>query len=202
MLIGYARVSTRIKQDTEHQERALRDLGIPQERIYLDRGFTGKNTNRPGLTLALGVLREGDTLVVTKLDRLARSVVDAHDIAQRVTSKGARLSFNGSTYDPADPVTKMVFGMLAVVAEFERDLISMRTREGLVTARLKGNLNGRPPKLTPVQERALVAMVAADTHTLTEVAAIFGVGRSTVGRALDRAGFTRSGRSSTSLVVA
>ena len=137
---------------------------------------------------------------MTKLDRLARSVVDAHAIAQQVTGKGARLSFNGSTYDPADPVTKMVFGMLAVVAEFERDLISMRTREGLVTAKLRGRLNGRPPKLWPERERLLVRTVLAGELTIGEVATMFGVGRSTVGRALDRAGVTRPGRATCCLI--
>ena len=188
MLIGYARVSMRIVQDTEHQQRALRELGIPDERIYLDQGFTGKNTNRPGLTTAMAVLREGDTLVVTKLDRLARSVADAYRLATDITGRGACLRFGSTVFDPRDPMGKALFGMLAVFAEFERDMISMRTREGLATARLRGRLNGRPPKLDPDRERALVRMVQQDRYTRAEVARIFGVSRSTVGRALDRAG--------------
>jgi DNA invertase Pin-like site-specific DNA recombinase len=188
MLIGYARVSTRIAQDTEHQERELRALGIPQDRIYLDRGYTGKNTNRPGLALALAAVRQGDTLCVTKLDRLARSVVDAHRLAQQLTDLGALLRIGSSVYDPRDPFGKLLFTCLAMIAEFERDLISMRTRDGLETARLKGKLRGRPPKLDPAREKALVAMVGQDHYTRAEVAAIFGVAPSTVRRALDRAG--------------
>lgn len=178
----------RIVQDTEHQERELRRRGVEPDRIYLDQGYTGKNTNRPGLALALAALREGDTLVVTKLDRLARSVIDAHALARKVTDRGALLRFGDTLYDPTDPMGKMLFSMLATFAEFERDLISQRTREGLVTAKLKGRLNGRPPKLSPEREKALVAMVAEDRYTRAEVAAIFGVSRQTVGRALLRAG--------------
>jgi len=188
LLIGYARVSTRLSQDTEHQERALRELGIPQDRIFIDQGFTGTNTRRPGLTRAMASLRPGDVLVVTKLDRLARSIVDAHRLAQQITERGASLRFNGTTLDLGDPVGKLLFSMLAMIAEFERDLISMRTREGLVTAKLRGRLTGRPPKLSPDRERLLVKMVTEDRHTRAEVADIFGVGRSTVSRALARAG--------------
>lgn len=188
MKIGYARVSTRLTQDTIHQERALLALGIDQDRIYTDQGFTGSNTNRPGLREAMAALRSGDELAVTKLDRLARSVSDAHRLASEITAKGAKLRIGDSLHDPSDPMGKLLFTCLAMIAEFEKDLISLRTKEGLETARLKGRLRGRPPKLTPNQEKALVAMVREDTRTLAEVAEIFGVGRATVGRALQRAG--------------
>lgn len=189
MLIGYARVSTRLTQDTASQERLLLAAGVAREAIHLDQGFTGKNTDRPGLHAALAALRPGDVLVVTKLDRLARSAQDAFMLAQVVAGKGASLQYGATRLDPADPMGKALFGMLAVFAEFERDLISLRTREGLEVARAKGRLRGRPPKLSPERERLLVRMVREDTHTRGEVAAIFGVGRSTVARALSRAGF-------------
>lgn len=186
MLIGYARVSTR-GQDTEHQTAELVALGIPTDRIYLDTA-TGKNTDRPGLRTALAVLREGDTLTVTKLDRLARSLRDALDIGQLVAGRGARLSFSGQTYDPHDPVGKLLFAMLGMVAEFERDLNSQRTRDGLATAKRHGRIGGRPPKLSADREKLLVKLVTSDQHTQREAATLFGVSHSTVQRALRRAG--------------
>lgn len=186
MLIGYGRVSTR-GQDTETQIAQLEALGIPTERIYLDKA-SGKNTDRPGLQTALAVLREGDTLTVTKLDRLARSLPDALDLGRIIAEKGARLSFAGQVYDPRDPMGKLLFAVLAMVAEFERDLNSQRTRDGLATAKRHGRIGGRPPKLSPDREKLLVKLVASDQHTQREAATLFGVSHSTVQRALRRAG--------------
>ena len=128
--IGYARVST-TDQDLTAQRDALLRLGVHDEHIYVDHGMTGANRARPGLREALAAVRSGDTLVVTKLDRLARSLRDAREIAAELTGKGVALSLCGSRYDPTDPVGRLLFNVLAMVAEFERDLISMRTREGM-----------------------------------------------------------------------
>lgn len=138
MLIGYARVST-AHQDVAAQCAALQALGVAPKRVYVDQGLSGATRERPGLTTGLAACRPGDTLVVTELDRLARSLPDARDIS-------------------AESV-----------------------------ARDKGWLNGRPPKLTPAQERHLVDVHAAGTHTVAELAGLFGVGRATVYRAVDRA---------------
>lgn len=97
--IGYARVST-ADQDLTSQWDALLRLGVLDSNIYVDHGLTGTNRARPGLRDALAAVREGDTLVVTKLDRLARSVRDARDIADELTTKGVALSLGGSRYDP------------------------------------------------------------------------------------------------------
>jgi DNA invertase Pin-like site-specific DNA recombinase len=86
--------------------------------------------------------------VVPKLDRLARSVSDARDIADTLVARGVRLSLGGAIYDPGDPMSKMFFNMLAVFAEFEADLLKMRTREGMAIARACGKLKGKKPKLT------------------------------------------------------
>ncbi len=183
-LIGYARVSTDT-QDLTAQRDQLLALGA--ERIYSDKGLTGTNRARPGLKEALAACWEGDTLVVTKLDRLARSARDARDIADELAAKGARLSFNGSTHDPADPMGRMVFGMLGVFAEFEADLIRARTKEGMKIAKQKGRLKGRQRTLKPAREEHLVALYRAGDHTVNELAEIFGVGRATVYRAVGRA---------------
>jgi DNA invertase Pin-like site-specific DNA recombinase len=186
LLIGYARVSTD-EQDLTAQIEALTGLGVGAERIYVDKGLTGTNRARPGLREALAACRAGDTLVVTKLDRLARSVADAHDISKELTARGVKLSLGGSVHDPTDPVGKLLFTALAMVAEFEADLARMRTREGMKVAKAKGRLRGKQPKLNPRQEAHLVALHAAGEHTSAELAELFGVARSTVYRAVERA---------------
>jgi len=101
-------------------------------------GLTGTSRKRPGLDQALAAVREGDTLVVPKLDRLARSVPDARGIGDDLAARGIRLSLGGQVYDPADPMGKMFFNILATFAEFEVGLLRMRTREGMAVARAKG----------------------------------------------------------------
>lgn len=113
------------------QREALIAAGVATERIYVDHGRSGTNQARPGLEQAIAACWAGDTLVVTKLDRLARSAVDASTIAAEIATKDVRLSFNGSVYDPLDPTGRMIFGMLSVFAEFEANLVSARTREGM-----------------------------------------------------------------------
>ena len=130
LLVGYARVSME-QQDLTAQRDALRAPGVEDDRIYVDHGLTGTNRDRPGLRLALATCRSGDTLVVTKLDRLARSLPDASDILSELTGKNVRLSLGGSIHDPNDPIGRLLFNVLAMVAEFESDLIRMRTREGM-----------------------------------------------------------------------
>ncbi len=185
-LIGYARCSTD-KQDVEAQRLALLGLGVAGERIYLDRGLTGTNRRRPGLDQALAAVRSGDTLVVPKLDRLARSVPDARDIGDSLVDRGVKLSLGGTSYDPSDPMGKMFFNILATFAEFEVDLLRMRTREGMAVARAKGKLRGRQPKLSSAQQAHLVKLHASGEHSIAELAELFSVSRPTVYRVLERA---------------
>jgi DNA invertase Pin-like site-specific DNA recombinase len=139
-------------QDLTAQRDALTALGVHPDRIYVDHGLTGTNRARPGLREALAACRAGDTLVVTKLDRLARSLPDARDIAGELTKAGVKLSIGGSLHDPDDPIGRLLFNVLAMIAEFESDLIRMRTREGMKIAKAKGRLRGKQPKLKPAQE--------------------------------------------------
>lgn len=191
MKIGYARVST-AGQDVGSQVDALKASGVDEENIYIDHGLTGTNRDRPGLGRALAAVRTGDTLVVTKLDRLARSIRDAADIADELEAKGVKLALGGATYDPKDPFGKMMFNQIAVFAEFEADLIRHRTREGMQAAKAKGRLRGKQPKLSKVQEDHLVELHLAGTYTSSELAELFGVARSTVYRAIRRSGETAS----------
>lgn len=184
LLIGYARVSTD-EQDLTAQQGALAAIGV--HRVYLDHGLTGTNRDRPGLREALAACRDGDTLVVTKLDRLARSLPDARAIADEITARQVRLSLGGVVYDPTDAVGRLLFNVLAMVAEFEADLISMRTKEGMKLAKARGRLRGKKPKLTPRQEAHLVSLHATGDYTTGELGELFRVGRSTVYRALHRA---------------
>jgi len=126
--------------------------------------------------------------VVTKLDRLARSIRDARDIADELAGKGVKLDLGGSVHDPTDPIGRLLFNVLALVAEFEADIARARTREGMAVARAKGKLRGKPPKLSPAQETHLVELWRAGGHTGAELAELFNVARSTVYRAVQRAG--------------
>ncbi|NNG39956.1 recombinase family protein [Flexivirga sp. ID2601S] len=187
MLVGYARCSTD-DQDLTAQRNALEALGVQPERIYVDHGLTGTNRARPGLREALAACHTGDTLVVTKLDRLARSLTDARNIVEELTAAEVKLNIGGSVHDPTDPVGRLLFNVLAMIAEFESDLIRMRTREGMKVAKAKGRLRGKEPKLKAAQEAHLVELWRGGKHTSAELADLFNVGRSTVYRAVKRAG--------------
>ncbi len=183
-LIGYARCSTD-KQDLSAQKQALLELGVSENLIYTDYGLTGTTRKRPGLDQAIAAVREGDTLVVPKLDRLARSVPDARAIAEQLEAKGVKLALGGSVYDPGDPMGKMFFNILATFAEFESDLIRMRTREGMAIARAKGKLRGKQPKLSEKQQKELGRMHATGEYSISDLAEVFAVSRPTVYRTLE-----------------
>ena len=184
-LIGYARCSTD-KQDLSAQREALAELGVAADRIYVDHGLTGTNRARPGLNQALAAVRKGDTLVVPKLDRLARSVPDARSIADELAGRGVTLALGQSRYDPSDPMGKMFFNILATFAEFEADLIRLRTREGMKIARAKGRLRGKQPKLSDKQQKELGRMHGTGQYTISDLAELFSISRPTVYRTLIR----------------
>ena len=146
--------------------------GFPAAR----KGLSGTSRARPGLDQALAGVRAGDTLVVPKLDRLARSVSDARDIGDALVARGIRLSLGGSIYDPADPMSKMFFNLLAVFAEFEGDLLKMRTREGMAVARSRGRLAGKQPKLSRCQQAELARMHATSDYSIADLTDVFPSG--------------------------
>ena len=191
--IGYARCSTD-RQDLEAQRAALVDLGVAEDRIYTDHGLTGTNRERPGLAQALAAVREGDTFVVPKLDRLARSVPDARAIAAELEARDVKLALGASVHDPADPMGRMFFNILATFAEFEADLIRMRTREGMAIARAKGRMKGRKPKLSDRRQAELRRMYDAGDHSISDLAEVFDVSRPTVYRVLQRVSGQSAGK--------
>ncbi len=184
-LVGYARCSTD-EQDLTAQRNRLAELGVAEDRIYLDHGLTGANRARPGLDKALAAVRAGDTLVVTKLDRLARSVPDARTIGDDLATRSIKLSLGGQIHDPGDPMGKMFFTILATFAEFEVDLLRMRTREGMAVARANGRLRGRQPRLSTKQHDELRRMHASGDYSITDLGELFSISRPTVYRALRR----------------
>jgi DNA invertase Pin-like site-specific DNA recombinase len=165
LLIGYARVST-YEQDLTAQRVALERLGVLPINNHPDHGLAGTNRSRPGLREALASCRDGDTLVIAKLHRLARSLRDAKDIVDELTAKNVKLNIGGSVHDPNDPVGRLLFNVLAMVAEFESDLIRTQTRKGMQIAKAKGHLRGRRPKLSAAQQRHLLEVHQAGTHSL------------------------------------
>jgi DNA invertase Pin-like site-specific DNA recombinase len=184
--IGYARCSTE-RQDLTAQRKALRQLGVDNKRIYVDRGLAG-NPPRPGLEKVLAAVQRRDTLVVSRLGRLARSMRDARAIGEELAARGVKLSLGGVVYDPEDPISRCFFDMLGTFAEFEVDLLRLRTREGMAVARTNGKLKGKQPKLTPSQHAELLELHNTGKHTISELAERLSVSRATIYRALARAG--------------
>lgn len=184
-VVGYARVSTG-EQDLQPQLDALGRLGVDPSRIYIDHGLTGKNRERPGLREALAACHEGSTLVVTKLDRLGRSIADLRDIAHDLEERGVLLSLDGQVYDPTTPFGRLVFKVFAMMAEFEGDLISQRTIEGMATAKVRGRLRGKQPKLSKKQDAALLKMYDTGDQSVAELGRLFGISRTSAYRAIAR----------------
>jgi len=185
MLIGYARVSKSDEtQVLDLQIDALIEIGVEKEKIYVDRA-SGSREDRVGLENCLKALRENDTLVVWKLDRLGRNlkhlVATVDDLAKR--NIGFRvLSGQGVNIDTSTPSGKMVFSIFAALAEFERELIRERTLAGLKAARARGRKGGRKFQLTKAQVRlAQVAMQNRDT-SVTELCKELGITRPTLYR--------------------
>ena len=179
-LIGYARVSTR-DQNPQAQHAALRAAGC--ERIFSDTA-SGKLAERPELAACLDYLRPGDTLVCTKLDRLGRSVKHLVDLVLRLGERRVDLTVTDQAIDTATSGGKLLFHVLAAIAEFERDLIRERTRDGLDAARAKGNNGGRRPGLTELQAAEARRMYNSREYTVTQIAGMFRVSRQTIYRHL------------------
>ena len=167
MLIGYMRVSKADgSQTTNLQQDALIAAGIDRTQLYEDFA-SGKREDRPGLTACLKAMREGDTLVVWKLDRLGRNLRHLINTVHDLTARGVGLKVltgQGAAIDTTSAAGKLVFGIFAALAEFEREMISERTVAGLASARARGRKGGRPFKMTSAKLRlAMAAMGQPET---------------------------------------
>ena len=181
MIYGYMRVSTvgQVKGNSlEEQERILRQNGATI--LYQD-AFTGTKTSRPNFNKLLAILKEGDTLIITKLDRFARNTVEGINVVQHLLGRGVRVNIlNMGTIDNT-PTGKLILTVMLGFAEFERDMILQRTAEGKSIAKTKsGYLEGRPPKYT---EEALVeAVMLLDSYTYRQVSEMTGISKSKLQR--------------------
>lgn len=188
MRIGYGRVSTN-EQHPEAQEDALRSAGCDE--IYIDKA-SGKLASRPELDKALLRLRKGDSLVITKLDRLGRSLKNLIELSDRLKDEGVSLVVLDQGIDTSTPIGRMFYQILGAVAEFERELIVERTKDGLQAARARGRVGGRKKALRPRQvdlARSMYDEKGADgkrRYTVQEIAEELGVSRPTVYRYLEK----------------
>lgn len=187
MLIGYMRISTG-EQNLDLQRDALERAGC--ERIYDDVG-SGRATDRPGLARALDVARENDTLVVWKLDRIGRSLAHVVGFVGTLKSRDIGLKVLTGDVDTTTVTGRLVFGIFATLAEFERDLIHERTMAGLAAARARGRTGGRPRVMTKQKIKAAMAMMADRDNAAQTVAAELGISLSTLYAYVDAKGQPR-----------
>ena len=180
MLIGLARVSSE-DQNAELQIDALNAAGC--ERVYIEK-VSGVKKSRPELEKCLEALRNGDTLIVWRLDRLGRSLKNLVEIVTALNDRGVGFQSLTENIDTTGANGKLMFHMFAAFAEFERDLIRERTLEGLKAARARGRKGGRKPKLTASQIKKAKAMLLDPEITKTEVSRFFGITRVTLNKAL------------------
>lgn len=184
MRIGYARVST-ADQNTDLQLDALKADGCAQ--VYVDK-LSGATKDRPELAAVLKTLRTGDTLVVWKLDRLARNLDDLRSMVRDLEARGVEFRSIRDNIDTSGAAGRLVFNLFASLAEFERDLIRERTMAGLAAARKRGKVGGRPRKVTDKALSQARAMLADETNTVEEVAERLRIAPSTLYRHLPRGG--------------
>lgn len=177
---GYSRVSTS-KQCADSQIQLLLDKGCDATFVEVQ---SGAKRTRPELDKLLGMLREGDTILVVKLDRLSRSLHDLLSIAREIEKKGAHLrSIQDPLIDTTSPNGKLIFGIFAVLAEYERDLIRARTLDGLAAARARGKTLGRREALNHKQKDQLIELRQSG-QSLRLLAETFGVSKTTISRYL------------------
>ncbi len=185
MLIGYARVSTQ-DQSLNSQLDALNEVGCKQ---IFEEKITGKQKDRPELNICLRTLREGDVLVVWKLDRLARSLKDLVEIISDLDERKIGFKSLTESIDTTSAGGKLIFHIFGALAEFEHNLIRERTLAGLAAARARGRKGGRKPALSAQDVKKAAAMLKDPVITKTEVAEHFGVSRLTLNKSLERHGF-------------
>jgi DNA invertase Pin-like site-specific DNA recombinase len=190
MDFGYARVST-ADQNPDHQIDALLRAGVDEKNIHIDYA-SGARASRPEFDILMKRLREGDTLKATRLDRISRSLLHLVNLGAELKERGIGLHIIEQGIDSSTPEGRAMFGMLGVMAEFQRELIHANTMDGLAAARARGRVGGRRPKLTVQQAALAQELYDKREKTVQEIADLFGVPRTTVYGHLNRS--TGSGR--------
>lgn len=184
MLLGYARVST-ADQNPDHQVDALRRAGVEDRHIHVDVA-SGAKASRPKFDLVMQLLREGDTLKVTRLDRLGRSLQHLVNLGAELRARGVGLHVLEQGIDTGTAEGRAMYGMPSVLAEYQRELIVANTNDGLAAARARGRVGGRRPRLTPDQAKVVQQLYDAREMTVRQIADMFGVPRSTIYGHLNR----------------
>lgn len=179
MKIGYARVST-TDQNLDAQIDALKEAGA--EKIFQEK-MTGTKRDRLELEKMLDHLRAGDVVVITKYDRLSRSLRDLIEIVGRINESGAGFKSIAEDIDTTTPAGRLVFHVFGSIAEFERERIIERTKEGLAAARKRGRVGGRPKALTEKQLKEVIRLRDREERSIREIAELFKVSPMTVQRA-------------------
>src|ERR1700722_18140654 len=174
--IGYARVSTKSQND-DSQVDELTAYGV--DKLFIDKGVSGKHASRPELDKALAYLREGDVFVITRLSRAMRSLKDLLALAGDLRGRGIGLVVLKQQIDTTTPQGRLVFHLLGALDEFQRQLIVEGTLEGLAAARARGNTGGRKPKLTEGQIKHARQLYADGENTVAEIAGLLSVSRQT-----------------------
>jgi len=185
MLVGYARVST-AEQNPDHQTDALLRAGVARDDIHVDHA-SGAKASRPQLDLVLQLLRDGDVLVVTRLDRLGRSVLHLVTLGAQLRDRGVGPASGGAGHRHRHRRGQRHVRVLSVLAELQRELIVANTRDGLAAARARGRRGGGPPKLSPDQVALAQRLYDAGEHTVAHIASMLTVPRSTIYGHLDKA---------------
>ena len=183
MLIGYARVSTD-DQNLDLQRDALQAVGC--ERVFEDM-VSGARADRTGLVTLMSMLRAGDTVVIWRLDRLGRSLKNLIELVERLESAKVGLRSLQENIDTTSSGGTLVFHRFGALAEFERNLIRERTQAGLVAARARGRMGGRPRRLDPVKLALAVKLHRERNHTVEEICKMMGISKSTLYNYLDKA---------------
>ncbi|MBO1041988.1 recombinase family protein [Brucella pituitosa] len=180
-LVGYARVST-VEQNLDLQIAALKTAGCTD--ILTDQGLSGADFQRPGLKKALRHLKSGDMLVVWRLDRLGRSLVDLIQTVNGLSKRGCEFRSLTESIDTSSSGGRLVFHMMGAMAEFERGIISERTKAGMKAAKERGARIGRRPSMTRDQVEAARHAIEVNSKPITEIAATYGVHPKTLARVL------------------
>lgn len=178
--LGYGRVSTS-DQSTDIQKQALMSAGA--EKLFLE-NYTGTKANRPELDRLRDQMRKGDTVLVTKLDRLARSTKDLLNLVSEFQDAGVELVVLEQNIDTSTTEGKFLLNILGAVAELERDLIVARTQQGLAAAKARGRVGGRKQKLN-IQQIAEAKNFYAAGKPISDISELFGVSRATIYRCLN-----------------
>lgn len=182
--IGYSRVST---SDQHPEAQADRLAADGCERVFTDHGVSGRKASRPEWDRCLEHLREGDTLVTVRLDRMGRSVRNLIEVVTSLEARGVNLRVLDQGIDTSTPTGRFTFHVLSALSEMEADLIRERTRDGLDAARARGRRGGRKAKLTPAQAEQVRKLYAAREMTVAEIGRLFGITRESVYRYLKQA---------------